>query len=246
MIKKAKAIANRFNIPYHNRNKQSIRKLLNHEKDRCMVVGKNRVELFHHQSEEPFFFHPNSASFRLKRVINGEEDPFLQTAQLQKGMSLLDCTLGLGSDSIVASFAVGKTGEIVGLEENPFVAYIVKEGLHSWQTNLEELNTAMKNIQVVNTHSLFYLKELPPNSFDCVYFDPMFHQSIAESDGINSLRAWASPDLLDSEMIKEAKRVAKYRVILKDHFRSSTFEKHGFEVINRPSSKFHFGVIALT
>ncbi|MCP3738871.1 class I SAM-dependent methyltransferase [Rossellomorea sp. BNER] len=245
MIKKAKAIANSLKVPYKDRNKQSIKVLLNHENDGCMVVGKNRLELFHHLSKEPFFFHPNSASFRLKRVMNGDEDPFLQVAELQKGMSFLDCTLGLGSDSILASFAVGETGKIVGLEENPFVAYIVREGLRKWQTEVVEMKTAMNNIEVVNTHSLHFLKELPSNSFDCVYFDPMFHQSIVESNGINSLRTWASPHQIDSVLIREAKRVAKHRIILKDHFRTPNFEEYGFKVINRPTSKFHFGVIEL-
>lgn len=31
-------------------------------------------------------------------------------------MSFLDCSLGLGSDSIVASFIVGESGSVTGIE----------------------------------------------------------------------------------------------------------------------------------
>ena len=49
-------------------------------------------------------------------------------------------------------------------------------------------------------------------------------------------------DITD-ETIAEAKRVARKRVVLKDHVRSSRFEKHNLYVYKRKSAKFHFGVI---
>ena len=36
-----------------------------------LVAGKNRYELYRIGMEEPFFFHPNSAAFRLKRLVKG-------------------------------------------------------------------------------------------------------------------------------------------------------------------------------
>ncbi|MFZ7943124.1 hypothetical protein ACO1D1_05675, partial [Neobacillus sp. 19] len=66
----------------------------------CLVVGKDRVELFEKGSTLPFFFHPNSAMFRIKRLLSGENDPFADAAQLTEGMTILDCTLGLASDAV--------------------------------------------------------------------------------------------------------------------------------------------------
>lgn len=40
-------------------------------------------------------------------------------------MQILDCTLGLASDSILSSI-VGKNGQVVGLEARPYLAYEVK------------------------------------------------------------------------------------------------------------------------
>ncbi|MFZ7944193.1 hypothetical protein [Neobacillus sp. 19] len=105
-----------------------------------IVVGKDRVELFEKGSTLPFFFHPNSAMFRIKRLLSGENDPFADAAQLTEGMTILDCTLGLASDAIVASFLVGKGGHVTGLEGHKYLAYIVQEGLKvlgSWSANYE-------------------------------------------------------------------------------------------------------------
>ena len=49
--------------------------------------------------------------FRVKRLMRGEHDPFVQATQLESGMTVLDCTLGMASDSIVASYMVGESGK---------------------------------------------------------------------------------------------------------------------------------------
>ena len=106
-----------------------------------------------------------------------------------------------------------------------------------------EINEAMKRVHVINQNSLDYLQRLPCNSIDCVYFDPMFEERIMESDGINPLSQFAVYEDLSTETIKEAIRVSRVRVVLKDHYNSSRFEKHGFHVQRRKTAKFHFGWI---
>ncbi|MGQ0516376.1 class I SAM-dependent methyltransferase, partial [Bacillus sp. D-CC] len=76
-----------------------------------------------------------------------------------------------------------------------------------------------------------------------VYLDPMFEETVIESDGIKGLKHFALYHDITDETIAEAKRVARKRVVLKDHFRSSRFEKHNFHVYKRKSAKFHFGVV---
>jgi 16S rRNA G966 N2-methylase RsmD len=87
------------------------------------------------------------------------------------------------------------------------------------------------------------LKSQPAQSFDVVYIDPMFEEPVIESDGIKALSQFALHEDLDEELITDALRVAKKRVVLKDYFRSSRFEKYGFEVIRRKTAKFHFGIL---
>lgn len=243
MMEKAKGIASQLNINYIERNKQSVKTLQTEMNSDCIVVGKQRLELYRKDESEPFFFHPNSAMFRIKRLINGDRDPFSEAAKLSEGMSFLDCTLGLASDSIVASFLVGNSGKVIGVEGQKYLAYLVREGLKDWDPGLPIMKEAMERIKVVFQNSAEVLESMPSNSVDCVYFDPMFEESILESDGIKSLGMFALYQDLNERLICDAKRVAKQRVILKDHYKSARFAKFGFHVYQRKTAKFHFGVI---
>lgn len=243
LVEKAKSMANELKIEYVSRRKNSIQAVQQLLNDDCIVVGKDRLEMYPIGGGKPFFFHPNSAMFRVKRIMRGEPDLFLQACNLKSGERFLDCTLGLASDSIVAAYKVGNEGSVVGVEGNPYLAYIVANGLQEWDSNSTGINKAMRSIQVIHQLSTEYLKSLEENSFDCVYFDPMFEDQIIESDGIQGLRRFAVYIDLTEELIQEAKRVSKGRIVLKDHFRSERFKRFGFDVYTRPSAKFHFGVI---
>lgn len=243
MIEKAVKTAEDLQISYIPRYKKSVKFLQEFQNDDCIVVGKNRLELFPYGESEPFFFHPNSAMFRIKRLMNGEHDPFLEAAELKKGMRVLDCTLGLASDSIISSYAVGETGEVIGVEANRYLAYLVKEGLKCWESSINEMNDAMRRIRVHHSYSNDFLKRQKDNSFDVVYFDPMFEESVAESDGIKALSRFAVYDDLNESLFKEALRVTNRRIVLKDHFRSKRFEKYGFHVFKRTTAKFHYGIL---
>ncbi|WP_026694902.1 class I SAM-dependent methyltransferase [Peribacillus kribbensis] len=244
-IQEAIQIAKDLDSPYEERKKRSVKDMHMTFNDDCLVVGRERLELYRRGSSVPFFFHPNAAMLRLKRLINGVTDPFIEAAGLGPGMSLLDCTLGLGSDSIVAGYVTGEKGTVTGIEENAFLAYLVKRGLSLWESGFGEFDSAMRRISVINSNSLEYLKTLKDQSVDVIYFDPMFEETIAESDGIRGLAGFALFRPLTLESIEEAKRIASKKIVLKDHYKSSRFQDLGFEVHKRKTSKFHFGVIRL-
>jgi len=246
MIQKAKQIAAELTISYVPRRKMSVEAIQEQYADDVIVVGKNRLEMYPADRSPSFFFHPNSAMFRVKRILRGESDPFLEATKLREGMSLLDCTLGLASDSIVASVAVGKNGKIVGLEGNRYIAYLVEQGLQQWDSGVAAMNEAMRRIQVVHADHRSFLSSLPDRSFDVVYFDPMFEQAIVESDGIQGVKSFALYTELTEEVIHEAKRVARKRIVLKDHWQSSRFKRFGFSVYVRKTAKFHFATIELS
>ncbi|MFC3885247.1 class I SAM-dependent methyltransferase [Bacillus songklensis] len=245
MVEKAQYIARDLNIPFIERKKEAIKEIQEREEADVLVVGKNRLEIHAKEGADPIFFHPNSAMFRAKRILNGESEPFLEATKLRRGMSFLDCTLGLASDSIIASLAAGEEGRTIGLEGNRFLAYLVKRGLQEWQTDIPKINEAMERIQVVHKNFEAYLHCCPDNCFDVVYFDPMFPETIEESDGIKGLRQVALYSTLTEDVVNEAKRVAKQRIVLKDHWQSPRFERYGFNVYRRKTAKFHFGVIEL-
>ncbi|WP_409251101.1 class I SAM-dependent methyltransferase [Bacillus sp. SCS-153A] len=243
MIEKAKGISEQLELPYIHREKRTVKGLRERYSEDILVVGKERLELFSADSDEPFFFHPNSASFRIKRILKGEEDPFIQTTGLKTGMRLLDCTMGMASDSIIASHAVGPAGKVIGIEASKAVFFIIKEGLKKWDSGVKEMDEAMGRIEAVHSTALDFLKSAENDSMDVVYFDPMFGDPLETSAGINPLRKWAYYNPLDEEIIEEAKRVAKHRVVLKEHYDSPMFEKLGFKVERRPSAKFQYGSI---
>ena len=62
-------------------------------------------------------------------------------------MTVLDCTLGMASDSIVASYVVGESGKVTGLEGNEYMAYIMENGLKTWSSSVSEIDEAMQRIQ---------------------------------------------------------------------------------------------------
>ncbi|MFS0656735.1 class I SAM-dependent methyltransferase [Bacillus sp. 179-C3.3 HS] len=244
-IQTAQALAADLKGQYIERRKQSVRNLAKTHGD-VLVVGKERFEWYQSNGEK-FFFHPSSAMFRVKRILRGEHDPLIEAAQLQPGDSMLDCTLGLGSDAITASCVVGPSGEVVGIEKNPMTALLVKEGLNTWETGLVEADDALKRISVMCGDSIEQLKKFPDRSFDVVYFDPMFEETIQESASIAPLRHVAEHDFDHQVAIREALRVARKRVVLKDHWKSTRFttDAYQFQVIKRKTAQFHYGYISI-
>ena len=239
----AQKACDELGISVEPRKKRSISKISETLDANVIVAGKNRYEYYPKGATAPFFFHPNSAAFRLKRIDRGEGDPFLHATELVRGDSILDCTLGMGSDAIVAAFAVGTEGEVVGLEVDQNVAFIVKHGMKNYDTSELPLTECMRQIIVVQREALDYLKELPESSFDVVYMDPMFEEIIEESNNFEALRDAGSHQQLTAKWVQEALRVARKRVVVKAHFRSRIFEEYGFTRDVRLTAKFHYGVI---
>ena len=243
-INKAKIVANDLGVRYVPRKKRSL-SALHTTHQNIVVVGKDGIQLYHKDSNEPYFFHPNVAMIRVKRLLKGEQDPLIDVSGLGEGDSFLDCTLGNGSDSLVASLVVGHCGSVVGIESSNALAYVTKEGLQSWGSDLELVNEAMRRIVVVNEDHFSYLQKQPSNSVDVIYFDPMFEETIEESNGLRAMSAFTSYTTITTETIAEARRVARKRIILKDHFRSTRFSNLGFHQHIRKTSKFHYGTIEL-
>lgn len=227
---------------FEPRNKRSVANMMERLQANVIVAGKNRFEYYRYGAAAPFFFHPNSAAFRLKRVARGEDEPLLEACSLRAGDSFLDCTLGIGSDSMLAAYAVGKSGRVVGLEAEPNVAFIVARGMQVYDTSELPLTEVMRDIEVVQSEAVAYLRQQPDNSFDVVYMDPMFEEAIEESSNFEALREAGAHITLTDEWVREAKRVARRRVVLKAHFESDWFSAFGFTQMRRQTAKFHYGV----
>ncbi|CRF29000.1 Uncharacterised protein [Mycobacterium tuberculosis] len=101
----------------------------------------------------------------------------------------------------------------------------------------------MRRIEVVQMDHLDYLRELPENSVDVVYFDPMFRQPIMESASIRALRGLADDRPLSEKSVQEAIRASRRVVVMKEHRDSDQFARLGFAEVHRSGTKIAYGVI---
>ncbi len=218
-------------VPFVERNDQSLKALaINRKVKGFVVVGARRVSYF--SGGQEFFFHPGLAGLRIKELKNGKTDQMIKCMSLGPGAHVLDCTLGLAADSIVASFVAGKKGRVTGLEDSPIIAALVKHGLATYPGPEEDLTGAMRRIEVININHKEYLSGLIPRSYDIVYFDPMFRLPRRHSPAMDTLRALANPRPVDRETIGLALRASAQRVVMKERRGSTEFKRLGFDRID--------------
>lgn len=214
LISRARDIAIKLDIPYIARNKKSLEKTrLEHNLDGLIVVEKNGVLL---KNNETLFWHPNMAVPRLKAIREGHIDPMLEAMDLKSGYKVLDCTLGLAADALVMASALGEEGKVIGLEDNKFIAFITKWGLNNFKGRNTRLYPLLKRISVLNISYEDYLKAQAADSFDVVYFDPMFRHGRYQSSSLTPIRLLANKNPVSLEYIEEALRVCRHRVVLKE------------------------------
>src|SRR5512138_1638232 len=150
---------------------------------------------------------------RERRAGGGDattRDPFLEAAGIEEGDAVLDCTLGLGADALVAAVAVAPGGRVVGVEASPALAAWVAEGLRRLG------DEAAARVEVRAGDHAEVLAALPERSFDVVVFDPMFRHARAEPAGFDVVRRLADPRPLSPEALARARRVARRWVLVKD------------------------------
>jgi 16S rRNA (guanine1516-N2)-methyltransferase len=168
-------------------------------------------------------FSPGMAHLRIKRLDAGEtDDLMLRVSGLQPGESVLDCTLGLGADALVAARAVGPSGRVVGLEKSLPLALLVQQGLNTLPRHPLSASLEVRVADAAQT-----LQSLPNGSFDCVFFDPMFERKRPSSHAFATLRRFADHSELTSQMVHDAQRVARRVVVLKGSRYSRDFKKLG-------------------
>ncbi|NLB17158.1 MAG: class I SAM-dependent methyltransferase [Syntrophomonadaceae bacterium] len=233
-------------IRYSPRQDRSLALVMEDERVSWVVVWEREGPLLYRGGER-FFYHPSMGKNRVSRLRRGESDPLVQAFDLGPGMEVLDCTLGLGADALVISYVVGSTGRVVGIESSSLVAAIVRWGIKKYAKGPVWLQQALDKIEVHAGNHFEVLQSQPSQSFDIVYFDPMFRNPITVSSGISPLRALANPEPLMIEAVQEAQRVARRRVVLKERYQSHEFHRLGFEQVQiGKKSEIAYGIMDIT
>ena len=233
----AHVLASELRVPYVARDDLGMSKLFDAHPSftRALIVQADRLLLVQRTGEE-IFFHPNMAFLRLGNLLRGGRDYLAESTQLKSGDSVLDATLGYAAEATLCAHFVGDAGEVHGIEAIPELGVIVREGLQTVVTDQELLNDAMRRVRVVHLgHHLPFLRACETNRYDVVCFDPFFEEMLEQSQAMAPLRVFGSRAALLPEAIKEAKRVARRRVVIKTD-RRMEFDV-GLEVTARYGSR---------
>jgi hypothetical protein len=220
----AKDAAVRLSIPYVDRERRSLSDLKEQYRVKHVLVMTQNGPVVHTPGGE-YFFHLSMAELRIKNILNGKPDHMVAAMGLVPGMSVLDCTLGLATDAIVASFVSGSCGAILGLEASPVISFIVAYGLKNHDTGDKDVNAALRRITVTTADYNQELERLPDKSFDVVFLDPMFRRPINSSSNLKPLRDLTDNRPLEIGALEQARRIAKQRVVIKEANHSPEFER---------------------
>jgi tRNA1(Val) A37 N6-methylase TrmN6 len=148
---------------------------------------------------------------RLVRAQKGEADPLIKAAGLRPGDRVLDATLGLAQDALVAAEATQEP--VVGLEASPVLAAFAVAALRRLPGAASE---AAARIEVRCADHRAVLRELPSRSFDVVFLDPMFRAAQEANPLFDLLRRHGEHAPLEADTVREARRVARRGVLVKD------------------------------
>lgn len=242
-VEQAKEIAAFLQAAYRKRGRHSLGNLRQlYQADTIIVAADGGPKLSTPEGE--LFFHIGMAALRIKNFRDGKPDHMMAAMALEPGVSVLDCTLGMGTDAIVASVLTGVGGSVTGLEASALIAFITGWGLAHLIAESDEVTAAMRRIRVHCTDYRQYLSVLPDNFVDIVYFDPMFRRPVGKSSGIRPLREFADTGCLLLDDLREACRVAKRRVVVKETHGSPEFERLGITtLVGGKYSSVQYGVI---
>ena len=221
---RARALAARGGSSYAPRGRNTLAVLVQrYAAKAALVVSPTKLHLVY--AGHSYYFHPNMAVHRIGALKAGATDRLIEAAELQSGDTLLDCTCGLGADAVVAAFVVGIHGAVQTLEASPLLAAMVEHGLHYYHHRDTELVAALRRVKLLNTDYATFLPQLASNSWDVVYFDPMFDTTLAHSAGLELVRLLGSYTQPSQAILSEARRVARRSVIVADrapgHFLSA-------------------------
>lgn len=240
----AKDVAILENIPYIERRKKSLSELFADYDLLYVWTSKGWQATTSHG--DVYHYHPGTAMFRFKRWTNGEMEPFLQATDLRMGNSFVDCTMGFGADTLMASLQVGASGKVVGIEKSPVISFLFRNSQLDIDLGYDLLTEALTRIHFVEQDATEYLQTLPDESVDVIYLDPMFEHTIEESSNFTAHKQFAATDSITRDWIELAISKAKRRVVLKAHYQSTLFEDYSFKRQVRKTSKFHFGIYEKT
>ncbi len=210
----------------------------------ALIVGEKQEPRIH-SALGSFAYHPGMAVLRLQQLKRGAKEHLLDALALAPGKRVLDATLGLAADAALAAYAVGEKGSVVGLEASPLLHFAVSYGLAHYEAEDADLTQALRRIKPVQAVAADFLAQCAPQSFDVVYFDPMFRHPVQGAKGMEALRPLSYEAPLDARTLKLAKRVAP-RVVIKERSEYILRQYGCEEFVGGKYSRVKYGILKAT
>ena len=183
---------------------------------RLLTVERDRQLLWDRATGAAYAYHPNLLPVRARLALSGGHDLFLDAMALTPGMTVLDGTLGFGTEATLAAWAVGPTGTVTGLECEPALAAVTRDGMARFPLPMREFREAMRRVTVVTADSREFLRNAPPSSVDVVYLDPFFPEHLPRSGpSVVPLAVFGCPFPIEQQTVNDACRAARVRVVVK-------------------------------
>jgi len=225
----ARELAERFGLRAEPRGGKSLVQLLADANGApVLVLAARRADLYGHG--RAYRASVGMAYLRVLRAAKGETDPLVAQAELRPGDSVLDATLGLGGDALVSAHATG--ARVVGLESHPLVAAFTQAALRRLPKHGLDPG---RLVHVIRADHRAWLKHQPTGAFDVVLLDPMFRRAGEAGPLFELLRTYAEHTALAPETLREAQRVARRGVLVKDSARGEELRRLG--LAPRPSRR---------
>lgn len=225
------------------RNARSIVKVCEDEGvDACLIADKV-PKLYHSFApDKALYFHPGMAMQRLLNLRRGQPDRLLTAAGVKSGDTIVDATLGLGTDALILAAGAGPAGRVESVENSEPLAKLFSYAIHTSREQTEWIQPLLERIHVHLMDHVSFLKCLETDSVDIVYFDPMFRDRTRQPSNADALRQYADPRELSKKTMREAVRAARRCVVVKERVSSGVFERFGLEPDKR-RTRFSYGVL---
>ena len=191
-LRRAREKAEDLRTAFYEREKNLFHMSEKYGEEGFLVYGKKPV--FFWSKEGTYRFHLGTAVLRIFEMRKGHGD---RLCNLLPGdcTSVLDCTFGQGRDSVILSWYLRKRGEVISLERSRPLYEVGKEGLAALSGQDGEMTEALRRIQLLHADFRGFLETAVPNSFDVIYFDPMFRYPVKRKE--NSMEGFRSAAVYD-------------------------------------------------
>ena len=241
-IETAKAMAAQLGVAYVERPHNQVLEAFMAAQGLAAVIVLEKDGPRIHSEHGTFAYHPGMAEIRVQQLLRGAPDHLVRALDLHSGSRVLDCTLGLASDAAVAACVAGPTGRVVGLEASLLLHFAVQHGLAHYECKTPLLTAALRRVEAVHAVAAEYLATCAPNSFDVVYFDPMFRHPVQGSKAMEALRPLSLEEPLARSTVELALKVAP-RVVIKERSEYLLAEYGCQEYVGGKYSRIKFGII---